>query len=129
MKISLIVFSILSGVILIGGTIIYSNRSNDSRMEPNNVTVSNGQQIIAINAKGGYFPRTSRAQAGLPTVIKVVTRSTFDCSSALSIPMLNYRANLPASGETLITVPPQAAGSTLRGVCAMGMYSFSINFN
>jgi len=29
----------------------------------------------------------------------------------------------------LIDVPPQNAGTTLRGLCSMGMYSFAITFN
>ena len=57
------------------------------------------------------------------------TSGTFDCSSALVIPALGYRTNLPAQGVTDIEVPPQAAGTRLQGLCAMGMYSFVVNFN
>jgi plastocyanin domain-containing protein len=61
--------------------------------------------------------------------IKMETEGTFDCSSAISIPSLGYRANLPASGETSIDVPAQQAGTNMRGLCAMGMYNFQIQFN
>ncbi len=97
--------------------------------EASNVRIVGGKQVIAINAKGGYFPRVTTAKAGLPTVIKIHTKGTFDCSSALRIPMLGYRSNLPPTGETLIEVPAQKAGTTMRGLCVMGMYNFSINFN
>jgi hypothetical protein len=35
---------------------------------------------------------------------------------------------LPPSGITDIELPAQEAGATVQGVCAMGMYSFAINF-
>ena len=124
--------SVLLAAIIIGGAIIIAgNRNNVNGADTqtiNNVSVVGGKQIIEINAKGGYAPRITKAKANMPTIIKVGTRGTFDCSSALSIPSLGYRKNLPPSGETLIDVPPQKSGSTLRGICAMGMYSFQINF-
>ena len=94
-----------------------------------NVTVVDGKQIITISAKGGYSPRVTSAAAGLPTVIKMDTQGTFDCSSALIIPSLSYQKYLPPSGETLIDVPPQKAGAKLQGLCSMGMYNFTVNFN
>jgi plastocyanin domain-containing protein len=95
---------------------------------PSNVTVVDGKQIITIAVKGGYSPQITTAQADSPTVLKMVTNGTFDCSSAVSIPSLNYQKNLPATGETLIDVPAQTKGTTLNGTCAMGMYHFSIKF-
>jgi hypothetical protein len=50
-------------------------------------------------------------------------------SSAVFIPSLNYRKNLQPSGVTEIEVPPQKAGTTLQGLCAMGMYNFTIKYN
>ena len=123
------VISILIVIILIGGAIFFSNKNDDLNNNINNVGVVDGKQIIEINAKGGYFPRTTTAKAGMPTVIKVKTGGTFDCSSALTIPSLGYRTNLPSSGETLIDVSPQKVGAKLQGLCAMGMYNFSIEFN
>ena len=88
-----------------------------------------GKQIITINAKGGYSPKLTTAKAVMPTVINMKTQGTFDCSSALTIPSLGISKNLPPTGETLIDVPPQNAGTTLQGHCSMGMYNFAINFN
>ena len=117
--------------ILISGTIIFlSNGTNtgDSSLQ-NNVSIVDGKQIIEINAKGGYLPRNTVAKANIPTVIKVKTNGTFDCSAAIAIPSLGYRKNLPPSSETLIDIPLQKEGSVLQGLCAMGMYNFSIKFN
>jgi len=106
------------------------NGSNDTASQnADNVSVVDGKQIITINAKGSYSPRVTTAKAGVPTVIKVATNGTFDCTSALTIPSLGYRNNLPPSGETLIDIPPQKAGTTMRGLCAMGMYNFAVDFN
>src|SRR3989344_1373972 len=120
--------SILFATVLIGGAIMLSggNGSNDTASQnADNVSVVDGKQIITINAKGSYSPRVTTAKAGVPTVIKVATNGTFDCTSALTIPSLGYRNNLPPSGETLIDIPPQKAGTTMRGLCAMGMYNFA----
>jgi len=106
--------------------IIFFTGGSESKQ---NVEIKDGIQYISIDAKGGYTPSTTLAQADLPTVVKVNTKGTFDCSSALVIPDLGYRNNLPSSGETVIDVPPQKTGTKIQGLCAMGMYNFSINFN
>ena len=107
---------------------IFSKEQNSS--EPiNNVSIVDGKQIIDITAKGKYNPRVTQAKADMPTTIKVGTNGTYDCTAALTIPSLNYSTNLPASGTTEIEVPPQKAGTSLKGICSMGMYSFAINFN
>ena len=134
METKITAISIFAAAILIGGIIIFigwdSNLSDTASSQTiNNVSMLDGKQIITINAKGGYFPKTTNAKAGIATAIKVDTQGTFDCSSAITIPALGYRNNLPPSGETLIDVPPQNAGTTLRGLCSMGMYSFAITFN
>lgn len=93
-----------------------------------NVSSAGGKQVITINAKGGYSPRYTLAKADVPTALKIKTQATFDCSSALTIPSIGYRVNLPPTGETSVDLPVQPAGTILRGQCAMGMYSFSIEF-
>ncbi len=122
---------ILGVGILIGGTVFMTKNSNSvlsSSIIGENINAVNGQQIIALTAKGGFSPATSTAQAGVPSVLRVSTNGTFDCSSSISIPSLDYRANLPPSGTTDIEIPAQVAGTTLNGTCSMGMYSFAIAF-
>ncbi len=127
-KITFILIFIVTFIIM--GSIIFLGKNNVSNsQDENNVNIVNGKQIIIIKAKGGYSPRVTKAKADIPTVIKMVTNGSFDCSSAVSIPSLNYRNNLPQSGETLIDVLPQKAGTKMQGLCAMGMYNFSIEFN
>jgi len=126
------IISIIAVIILIGGTIILSRNNINSdafTQDFNNVNIVDGKQIIEIHARGGYFPRITTAKADIPTVIKIETNGTFDCSSALVIPSIDYRNNLSPSGETLINISPQKAGTKLQGLCAMGMYNFSIEFN
>ncbi len=133
MKTKTIAISILVTAIIIAGTIILVNGDKSSNntisQAANNVSMVGDKQIISIDAKGGYSPRVTNAKAGVPTVIKVNTHGTFDCSSSLVIPSLGYHNNLSPSGETTIDVSPQKTGSKLQGLCSMGMYNFTINFN
>ena len=127
-----IISIILISVVVIAGLIFFSEKSLNSKnpqQTANNVSMVEGKQIITVNAKGGYLPKVSSAKADTPTVLKINTKGTFDCSTALRIPQLGYSKNLPPSGETLIDVPPQTAGTSLKGICSMGMYNFSVNFN
>jgi len=55
------------------------------------------------------------------------TNNTYDCSSALVIRDVGYRSMLPASGETEIDLGTPESGKTIRGLCSMGMYNFSVN--
>lgn len=132
MKINYIAIAV--AIALVGGALFYAGTRGPGGApqvvdDANNVSIVDGTQVIAITAKGGYSPRVTNAKAGIPTVIKMDTRGTFDCSSALAIPSIGYRNNLPPSGETTIEIPPQAAGTSMRGLCAMGMYNFSVNFD
>ena len=133
MQTKTIVISIIVIAVFVGGGVWLSQGKNDSstgtQQTAGNVSMVDGKQVITINAKGGYSPKVTTAKAGIPTVIKMNTQSTFDCSSALNIPSLGISKNLTPSGETLIDVPLQNAGTTLQGLCSMGMYNFAINFN
>jgi plastocyanin domain-containing protein len=93
-----------------------------------NVSVANGVQVIAITAHGGYTSRVTKARANMPTLVRVTTNNTYDCSAALVFPALGIRNMLPPTGVTDISIPVQAAGATVWGVCTMGMYNFQIQF-
>lgn len=129
MKSTIIATVILSLGIIIGAGILSGHSSVSSdQPEKNNVSVSSGTQIVELEAKGGFTPRKSSAEAGLPTILRVDTSGTFDCSSIIRIPSLNITKNLPASGVTDIDLGKQVAG-TINGTCGMGMYPFQIIFN
>ncbi|HLD03619.1 MAG TPA: cupredoxin domain-containing protein [Candidatus Dojkabacteria bacterium] len=87
-----------------------------------------GKQLIKITAKGGYKPGTVEAKAGVASILQVSTTNTFDCSLGLRIPSLGISKNLPTTGITSIEIPAQAAGTTVKGTCTMGMYWFSLKF-
>lgn len=123
--------SIIIVVFLIGGAILLGSSSKipESNITvDSNVSIVDGKQIIEIGAKGGYLPKVSIAKADIPNILRVQTSGTFDCSSAITIPSIGYRNNLPPSGITEILVPAQKSGTTLQGLCSMGMYSFKIEF-
>ena len=116
--------------IAIGGMIALLQTTTDAANMPaqNNVTQSDNKQQIAITAKGGYFPRVTNAKANTPTIINLSTNGSYDCSTAFTIPSLGIRENLPATGVTSIEIPPQKPGATIKGLCSMGMYYFTIAF-
>lgn len=126
----------IGGIIAIGALIfVFSNRSpktttygEQAAENSANVYTENGKQVVEIAAKGGYAPHSSIAKAATPTIIRVKTSSTFDCSSSLRIPTINYFKNLPPTGTTDIEIPNQQAGTTLKALCSMGMYTFSVQF-
>lgn len=119
----------MAAIILITGAILMRNENRATAViAGENVRIVENQQIIALEAKGGFSPTTSIAKAGIPSVLQISTNGTYDCSSAISIPSLGYRENLPATGVANVEIPAQEAGTTINGTCSMGMYSFSISF-
>ena len=119
------------GVLLIGGAIVFRGTGGAAQTaavsDGSNVSIENGVQVIAIDAKGGYVPRKSVAQAGIPTVIRFNTAATFDCSAAVRIPSLDISKALPQSGSTDIDIGTPEPGP-LQGSCGMGMYPFEVEF-
>ena len=67
------------------------------------------------------------AKAGIPTVLRINTDGTFDCSAAVRIPALSVSEILPNSGVKEIDLGTPNVG-TLDGNCGMGMYPFEIVF-
>ena len=108
--------------------LLTSGGSSDGGPTDSNVSVVDGTQIIEIAAKGGYTPKVTLAQAGIPTILRVETQGTFDCSAALVIPDADYAENLPSSGVTEVELPAQEPGETVQGLCAMGMFNFEVRF-
>jgi plastocyanin domain-containing protein len=129
-----IIGSITLTVLAIGGIVVLSRNNGSekpiaSTSTQTNVAIVDGKQVIQINAKGGYAPRVTVAKANTPTVINVVTNGTYDCSSSLTVEAVGFRKMLPATGVTPIEIPPQKPGTTIKGLCTMGMYHFSVSFN
>lgn len=119
--------SILIAAIVIGGAVLFG-KNTDTTVQAQNVTMEGDQQIIVVTAKGGYAPKLTTAKANTPTVLRVKTDGTYDCTASVNIPSLGVSKVLEPTAVTEIVVPPQQAGSELKGTCAMGMYNFSIKF-
>ncbi len=94
-----------------------------------NIEIKDGVQYITVDAKGGYWPKVSEAQAGIPTKLVIKTNGTYDCSAALVIRSIGFKKVLAQRGEEIIDLGVPKAGEPLRGVCSMGMYSFQVQFN
>ncbi len=109
--------------------LINRNLSNPGSESAGVAAIIDGTQIVKIQAKGGYTPRVTTAKAGVPTIIQVETKGTFDCSASLTVPAIAYSMHLPPSGTTNIEVPAQKANGVVQGICSMGMYNFSIKFS
>ncbi|MCC7004727.1 cupredoxin domain-containing protein [Candidatus Nomurabacteria bacterium] len=126
-----IIVSIVIMFVLIGGALLLTknNPSNISEqsLNVNNISVVDGKQIIDISVRGGYSPAKTTAKAGIPTVIRFNTSSTFDCSSFIRIPSMNFAKVLPNTGKTEVQIDDPKDG-ILQGMCGMGMYRFEINF-
>ncbi len=128
-----IIISILVAGLIVAGAIYFTSSSSREGQETaekvvenvNNVSVVDGKQIIEIRAKGGYYPVHSIAKAGIPTILRMNTNGTFDCTSVVRIPSLNISQNLPLSGNTDIDLGTHKV-ATLQGTCGMGMYPFDI---
>lgn len=95
---------------------------------PVTTTGADGTQSLAVLAYGWYFPLSYTAKAGVPSVLRIYTNKTYDCSRAFLIPELRVRKNLPATGVVEIPIPAKKKGETLFGTCSMGMYTFNIKF-
>lgn len=116
-------------VVALGIVFLGSSKSQETANEGQNVEVKDGVQYITINAKGGYSPRISSAQSGIPTKLIVKTNGSFDCSLSLVIRSIGFQKILPQTGETEIDLGTPKSGEPLVGVCGMGMYNFHINFS
>ena len=124
-----VLVSLSFAIVLIAGALMLTQKSGpDSVSDGSNVSMVDGKQVIEITAKGGYSPQTTVAQAGVPTLIQMKTSGTYDCSAAVTIPSVNFSTNLDPTGTTEIELPSQESGTTLQGLCAMGMYNFAIQF-
>jgi plastocyanin domain-containing protein len=126
-----IVFIVISILIVISVIVLFAGGGNtdpNAAASSEVVTQSDGKQIIEVTVKGGYFPAVINAKAGIPTILRMNSQSGSGCERSLHIPSLNIVKTLPAVGVTDIELSAQAAGSKLKGVCSMNMYSFVVNF-
>src|SRR3990167_5793832 len=120
-----ILISIVVSVLLIGGAFWLATQSGTAAS--GTATIVDGIQYVDISAKGGYSPRVVTATAGLPTVLRVQTSGTFDCSASLVIPKLSYQKFLQPSGTEEISIPSEQAQGTMQGLCSIDRKSTRLN--
>ena len=120
---------IVVGALFFGGYLVMNitDSEDTTPVAPagSNVSVVDGKQIIDLRAKGGYTPKVTVAKAGMPTILRVSTNGTFDCSSAIRISSLRVSQTLPMNGTTDIALGTLEPG-VIQGNCSMGMYPFQI---
>lgn len=84
---------------------------------------------LTLNVENdGYFPTVLKAPAGKDLTLNLITKDTYSCARDFVIPDLNFYELLPDTGTVQVTIPAQAAGSTLFFTCSMGMYTGQIVF-
>lgn len=88
---------------------------------------TSGELTLAVKGSG-YEPRTLRAPADTPIKLNLVTKDTYSCSRAFTIPELNLTKILPATGTVVIDLPAQSDGKVMAFSCSMGMYTGEIVF-
>jgi plastocyanin domain-containing protein len=121
--------AVIFALVFVTGAFLLSQKgsSTENGVPANNVSLVDGQQIIDITVKGGYSPRTSTAKAGVPTILRFHTRGTFDCSSSIRIPSMGVSQTLSPTGTYDVAISDPQPGA-LQGMCGMGMYPFTVNF-
>jgi plastocyanin domain-containing protein len=90
------------------------------------VDIRDGVQYVTVRAKGGYSPKISSVQSGIPTKLIVKTDNTYDCSASLVIPSIKFKKILQPTGQEVIDLGVLQSGKTIQVLCSMGMYSFQI---
>jgi len=131
------VLLLLLTVIVVGSALTYKvisgvknpSQSTSAAQISDVVTTKDGKQIITVQAKGGYSPRTVTAKSGIPTVLVMKTENSYGCERSFRIPKLGVSQVLPETGLTEIDLGTPTAGAKISGTCSMGMYSVSIIFN
>ena len=127
-----IIVSVCISIVLIGGTLYVISQDKTLSARPDapqaerNVEIRDGVQYVTVTAQGGYSPRFSDIQSGIPTKLVVKTNGTYDCSASLVIRDVEYQKILPSTGEEVIDLGTLKSGQKMQGVCGMGMYNFSL---
>jgi sulfite exporter TauE/SafE len=85
--------------------------------------------ITVTVSNDGYAPPVTRALAGVPVTLSLVSKDTYSCARAFVIQSLGIERMLPETGTVKVEIPPQKPGSKLFYACSMGMYSGVIMFD
>lgn len=117
-----------SGHNLMGAPLFHPSRSTGQVQGVPAPAIVRGNTISITVLDHGYTPPLVKAPAGRPLKLKLVTNTTVGCTRAFVLPTLGIQQLLPETGETILDVPAQTAGTTLAYSCSMGMYTGAIQF-
>jgi sulfite exporter TauE/SafE len=88
-----------------------------------------GSYVAQLDVEnGGYAPDWLVLPANQPVELHLVTDRTRSCSRAFYIPDLEVMEILPESGDTVVNLPAQPAGTMMDFMCSMGMYTGVFEF-
>jgi plastocyanin domain-containing protein len=118
------IVSITISLALIGGTLYAVSGGEVAQTQ--NIEIRDGVQYVTVSARGGYFPRVSQIQPGIPTKLVVKTSGTYDCSASLVIRSAGFEKVLQPTGEEVIDLGVLKPDENVQGVCGMGMYNFQL---
>ena len=91
--------------------------------------MSTETNVLTIRVEDySYEPNYLEATAGQPVKLALVTKDSYGCGRAFTVPALDIQEILPETGTTYIDIPAQKKG-VLRFSCSMGMYRGQIKFN
>ena len=88
-----------------------------------------GNEIVINVENYGYNPDVIHAKAGEPVKLRLVSKNVRSCSRAFVIPSLNVQEILPQTGEVVIEIPAQEAGTEMPFMCSMAMFTGTIVFD
>ena len=122
--------SMNSGLNLIGSPLSFENMTRGlfSPSAEGAQTASEGDLTLFVKNEG-YFPQTLHAKANAPVALSLVTDQTYSCARDFVIPALGYYELLPDTGNVVVDIPAQAAGTRMFFTCSMGMYTGMIVFD
>ncbi len=119
-------YTVNSGLVVMGSPLTISGLASSLFAQPAPVEAGSNAQLQVLNS--GYSPARLSLPAGQDISLHLITQNTRSCTRALVIPALGFQKILPASGDTLVTIPSQPTGTVLDYSCSMGMYRGQLIF-
>jgi uncharacterized protein len=95
---------------------------------PQEVVVGSNEVAEIVVENYGYVPELLSLPANQPIELHLVTNDTRSCARAFTIPALNIMEILPQTGDTVIQIPAQSAGTSMQFACSMGMFGGKMVF-
>jgi plastocyanin domain-containing protein len=88
--------------------------------KPQEIEVTHNKMVIRVE-NGVYTPAHIKVKANKSTLLTFIRADSYPCAATLLIPGLEMSKEIPLNKETVITLPPLAAGE-YPFHCPMQMY-------